>query len=78
MNKDLYGLTVFWSHTDNEFICLCPDFPGMSALGKTRAEAFTKGEIALGLMIHAHMQLHDSLPEPTRFDVVKDALRGLE
>lgn len=77
MSENLYGLTVFWSHTDNEWICLCPDFPGLSAFGDTRAEAFKEGEIALGLMLDAYLKFNDEPPTVTRFESVKDALKNI-
>lgn len=61
---DKYSFTIQWSVEDDDFIARCPEFPGLSAFGSTRAEALAEGEIALGGFIESMKELGDPLPPP--------------
>ena len=38
--KNKYTIQIFWSEEDAGFIAICRDFPGLSAFGESREEAF--------------------------------------
>jgi len=48
-----YPVDIEWSELDGEFVVTCPAFPHMSALGKTKDDAFREAATALELMIEA-------------------------
>lgn len=57
-----YSFNITWSEEDGEYVATCPAFPGLSALGKTEAEALLEGKVALELFIESY--LADSIPLP--------------
>lgn len=61
---DKYSFTIQWSVEDDDFIARCPEFPGLSAFGSTRAEALAEGEIALQGFIESMNEMSEALPEP--------------
>lgn len=62
MNK--YKFDISWSPNDDGFIATCPEFPGLSAFGKSRAMALAEAEIALKLFIESYLEDGEALPEP--------------
>ena len=62
MNK--YGFNVAWSDEDQGFIATCPEFPGLSAFGRTREEALAEAQNALGLFLKTYEEDGLPLPEP--------------
>src|SRR5262245_26871954 len=64
MNKYKYSFNIIWSDEDGEYVATCPAFPGLSALGKTEAEALAEAKIALGLFIKTCEEKGIPLPEP--------------
>jgi predicted RNase H-like HicB family nuclease len=59
-----YSFRLFWSESDSAFIATCPEFPGLSAFGKTEVEALREAKIALGLFIEDMREDSVPLPEP--------------
>lgn len=62
MNK--YSFNVFWSDEDEGFIAVSPEFPGLSAFGKTPAKAMTEAQVALQLFMETYEEEGLPLPEP--------------
>lgn len=62
MNK--YKFDISWSPNDDGFIATCPEFPGLSAFGESRAKALAEAEIALKLFIESYLEDGEALPEP--------------
>lgn len=61
-----YGFELFWSDEDEGYIATCPDFPGLSAFGKSPEMALKEVRVALRLFIEEYKQREDQLPEPTK------------
>lgn len=51
---------------DNDYLVLCPSFPGLSAFGDTREAALEEGLVALTGFIAEFQAQGWDLPEPTR------------
>jgi predicted RNase H-like HicB family nuclease len=66
MNDHKYPLEIFWSDTDEAFICIAPDLPGCSAVGDSPQEAAREMETAMRLWIDAALSMGRTLPEPGR------------
>lgn len=66
MNDHRYPLEIFWSDSDEAFICVAHDLPGCSAVGDTPQEAAKEMETAMRLWIDAALSMGRALPEPTR------------
>jgi antitoxin HicB len=62
MNK--YSINIFWSDEDEGYIAVSPEFPGLSAFGKTAAKAIAEAQIALELFTETYREEGLSLPEP--------------
>lgn len=62
MNK--YSVNILWSDEDKGFIALSPEFPGLSAFGKTRQDAIEEAQAALQLFIDSYRDDGLELPEP--------------
>lgn len=64
VNIEHYTYRVTWSAEDNEFVGLCAEFPSLSHLAETRADAL-EGITALIKEVAADMLKHsEALPEP--------------
>lgn len=61
-----YGYELFWSDEDEGYIVTCPDFPGLSAFGKTPEKALKEARVAMELFIEDYKQRGEQLPEPTK------------
>jgi predicted RNase H-like HicB family nuclease len=66
MNGYKYPLEVFWSESDEAFICIAKDLPGCSAVGDTPQEAVNEMETAMRLWIGAALSMGRELPAPSR------------
>jgi len=42
-----YSINLFWSEEDKSYIATVPEFPNLSAFGKTPQEALKEAEIAI-------------------------------
>ncbi|HWO02117.1 MAG TPA: type II toxin-antitoxin system HicB family antitoxin [Blastocatellia bacterium] len=62
MNK--YSFNVFWSDEDEGFIAVSPEFPGLSAFGKTPEKAMIEAQVALQLFMETYEEEGLPLPEP--------------
>ena|ERR1044071_496810 len=62
MNK--YGFNIAWSDEDQGYIATCPEFPGLSAFGRTIEQALAEAQDALGLFIKTYQEDGLPLPEP--------------
>jgi len=62
MNK--YGFNVAWSDEDEGYIATCPEFPGLSAFGKTAEAALAEAQNALVLFIKTYQEDGLPLPQP--------------
>lgn len=61
-----YGYELFWSDEDEGYIVTCPDFPSLSAFGKTPEKALKEACVAMELFIEDYEQRGEQLPEPTK------------
>jgi predicted RNase H-like HicB family nuclease len=68
MNQHKYSFTLAWSEEDNDYICLCPEFPGLSAFGTTPEIALGEAQVALSFFIESMREDGEALPEPQYFD----------
>lgn len=66
MNEHKYPLEVFWSDSDEAYICIAPDLPGCSSVGDSPQEAVKEMETAMRLWIDAALSMGRELPKPTR------------
>ena len=73
MNK--YSGNVFWSDEDKGYIALSPEFPGLSAFGKTPEQAMAEARVALQLFIDAFLEKGEALPEPQIAEVYSGQTR---
>ena len=60
---DRYSFTILWSDEDQGYIATCPEFAGLSAFGKSEAEALTEAKIALELFVDLGIEGGDNNPE---------------
>lgn len=61
---DRYGIAIFWSEEDNQFISIVPDLRGCSASGDTYEEALSEIQIAKGLWLETSRDDDWEIPEP--------------
>lgn len=61
---DRYGIAIFWSEEDTQFISIVPDLRGCSASGDTYEEALTEIQIAKKLWLEASEEHDYETPEP--------------
>lgn len=66
MSDYKYPLEVFWSDSDEAFICIARDLPGCSAIGDTPQEAVKEMEIAMRLWVDAALSMGRTLPAPSK------------
>jgi predicted RNase H-like HicB family nuclease len=59
-----YSFRVFWSDEDQGYVAICPEFPGISALGDTPERALAEVKIPLELAIETYEEEGWTLPEP--------------
>ncbi len=62
--EEKYSFKVRYSEEDEGYISVCPEFPGLSAFGKTPGEAIEEAEIALELFIESYKETGRNLPKP--------------
>jgi len=70
-----YGYELFWSDEDEGYIVTCPDFPGLSAFGKTPEKALKEARIAVELFIEDYEERGEQLPEPTKVTAYSGQIR---
>ena len=51
MKTPKYSFQVVWSGDDEGVVATCPEFKGVSGIGKTAHEALVEAQTALGLMV---------------------------
>jgi predicted RNase H-like HicB family nuclease len=61
---DRYGIAIFWSEEDNQFISIAPDLRGCSASGDTYEEALSEIQIAKELWLELSRKRDYEVPEP--------------
>jgi predicted RNase H-like HicB family nuclease len=61
---DRYGIAIFWSEEDNQFISIAPDLRGCSASGDTYEEALSEIQIAKELWLESSRERDYEVPEP--------------
>lgn len=64
MNNSAYSFRVVWSDEDDAFVAVCPEFPGVSAVGDSAEQALAEAKVALELMIETLEEEGVALPEP--------------
>jgi len=57
-----YSFNIAWSDEDGGYIATCPEFPGLSAFGKTVEVALSEAKVALALFVKTFEE--DGLPLP--------------
>lgn len=66
MDAKKYTIRTSWSDEDEAFIATCPEFPGLSAFGDTRAKATKEAEIVLEEFIKITLEDGETLPTPSK------------
>lgn len=61
---DDYGVAIFWSDEDGQWISIVPDLRGCSASGDTLEEALEEIQIAKDLWLESTRERDWKLPEP--------------
>jgi len=64
MTKYKYSFKVFWSDEDGGYVAICPELPGVSALGDTESEALREAKVAMELYVEDMLESGEALPEP--------------
>lgn len=59
-----YRKSVAWSDEDESFVATCAEFPGLSGIGESEAEALTELGTVLGAVAELYAEEGRSLPEP--------------
>ncbi len=49
-----YSFAITWSELDQNYVALCPEFPGLSGLGYTPQEAIAELQVALELAVETY------------------------
>jgi len=62
MNK--YSISIFWSDEDDGYIAVSPEFPGLSAFGKSLEDAIAEVRVALQLFMDSYSDEGLPLPKP--------------
>lgn len=62
--RAMYSVHIQWSADDAEFVATCPEFPGLSALAPTAAEAASELYDAIDGAVDAIKKDGESLPKP--------------
>lgn len=64
MTKYKYSFKVFWSAEDNAYVAICPELPGVTALGDSEGEALREAKVAMELYVEDMLESGEALPEP--------------
>lgn len=64
MSSVRYGIAIFWSEEDDQWISIVPDLRGCSASGDTLEEALQEIQIAKDLWLESTREHDEHLPEP--------------
>jgi predicted RNase H-like HicB family nuclease len=72
---DQYSIVCQWSDEDEGYIALVPELKGVSAFGKTPAEAIKELEIAKELYLDVFKEDDCELPEPRKLSEFSGQLR---
>jgi predicted RNase H-like HicB family nuclease len=59
-----YSMNLIWSEEDNAYIVTVPEFPNLSAFGKTPQQAVNEAEIAIRGFIEVLTQDGCEIPKP--------------
>jgi predicted RNase H-like HicB family nuclease len=63
--ENKYPVTIYWSAESHVYVALFPDFPEVTALGETRADAASKAFAALSAKVASLRDSGETPPEPT-------------
>ncbi|HEV2879705.1 MAG TPA: type II toxin-antitoxin system HicB family antitoxin [Pyrinomonadaceae bacterium] len=63
MTKNKYSFRVFWSDEDNAYVAICPELPGVSALGDSESKALREAKVAMELYVEDMLESGEQLPE---------------
>jgi Uncharacterized protein encoded in hypervariable junctions of pilus gene clusters len=63
-----YGIRVFWSEEDHEYVAVCDELPQVSALGGTFEEAVSEFRIALEAVAEVYAEDREELPPARRVE----------
>jgi len=61
---DRFGIAIFWSDEDDQFISIAPDLKGCSASGGTYEEALREVQIAKVGWLEVARKHDDPIPQP--------------
>jgi predicted RNase H-like HicB family nuclease len=64
MTNNRYSFRVFWSDADKGYVAVCPELPGVSALGESEGEALREAKAAMELYVEDVLESGEKLPEP--------------
>lgn len=79
MNEHHYSYRIFWSEPDTCYVAMSPEFPHLSALADTAAEALAEFEEVLKTSLDLYAEESWTLPEPRTWtgDAVQQTVSGL-
>lgn len=64
--KNNYSIKIAWNDSENSFVATVPEFPYLSAFGKTKLEAFKEAEILIADFLDILDQDGIKPPEPQK------------
>ncbi len=59
-----YSINLVWSENDESYVATIPEFPGLSAFGKTLESAMKEAIIACELFIEEMIKDGEEIPKP--------------
>ena len=64
--QNKYSLQVIWLEEDQEYVVLCPEFPGLSVFGKDAGKALEEAREVLAAFIESLLKDGQELPLPRK------------
>jgi predicted HicB family RNase H-like nuclease len=61
---DHYSYRVYWSDEDEEFVARCTEFPSLSGLAKSQAQALVEVRAAVEGAVMSMLDEGENVPEP--------------
>lgn len=77
MSTSRYGMLVFWSLEDQQFLAISPQLPGLAFTAETRLEAAARMNFAIEDAVARHQENGWPLPEPHDSRLVQEAFTAL-
>lgn len=71
MKNYKYSIEILYSHEDEGYIALAPEFPGCSAFGQTEEEALKEIKTAIDLWLEIAKKEGREIPRPVEKELLK-------